>query len=103
MDNMRISREERVNLLNRADCCCKRIAVVAAIEGVEQITLLTYKSNLCGCRARINSQIAVPLVGGKVCSLYMIAAMSLNEIIIGFFILKKRLKTGYLKFHLDTI
>ena len=59
-------RKVAVNLLDGADTGSQGIAVIVAVEGIEQGTILTDQGCLCCGGTRVNAQITVSAVAGNV-------------------------------------
>ena len=61
---MSLRRQQFINFLNSQRSSAQRVAVVAAVEGVQQRAILTDQSRFGGGGASINTQIAVSGIGG---------------------------------------
>ena len=85
---MCLFRKQRINLLDGFDCSFQGTAVIIAVEGIEQGTILAHQCDLGGGGAGINTQIAVPLIGCQICGYHMVAAVSGSKNIISLFIFK---------------
>ncbi|CDC93978.1 unknown [Roseburia sp. CAG:380] len=94
-------RHHIVDLLDGLDRSLERAAVVVAVEGVQKTSVLTDHGNLCCGRTGINTEKQISSIRGKITLLHIILRVFLQEIVILCFVLKQRLQTGNLKFHVD--
>ena len=80
----------------------KGTAVIAAVERIQQSTVLTHESHFCGGGTGIDTQITVPVVSGEISFFHGMDTVTLGKFRIFGFILKQRLHTLDLKIHLDS-
>ena len=93
-------RKVAVNLLDGADTGSQGIAVIVAVEGIEQGTILTDQGCLCCGGTRVNAQITVSAVAGNVSGYDIVVALALIEFVIILPGGEQRLHTVHLKFHM---
>ena len=92
-------RKKTVDVLDGADGGCQRIAVVAAVEGIEQSSVLAYQGSLGGGASGVDSQEAVALVSLEISPYNLMAAVTLLKFGV-FMLIGKERPSGPLSFRL---
>ena len=94
--NHNILRHHIIHFIQAFHDNIQRIALIACIEGIEQIAILGNQSHLCCGRACIHTKEGIPMIIRQGHASYLISVMAFLESGIIRFILKQRLHTGNL-------
>ena len=94
--NHNILRHHIIHFIQAFHDNIQRIALIACIEGIEQIAILGNQSHLCCSRACIHTKEGIPMIIRQGHASYLISVMTFLESGIIRFILKQRLHTGNL-------
>ena len=101
--DVRVLREQGIDLLDRRDHSLQRIAVVVGVEGIEQFTVLRHESCLGGRGAGIDPEEAVAGIGLQISRLYIVLFLAADEFIIFLPGGKERIHAGHFEFDLDPV
>ena len=93
-------RELIINILDSADGCSQRVAVIVVVERVEKCSVFPYQSGFCGRGTGIDSKKCLSAVSGQIFYRHLMLRVAGSKFLIFRIRGEQRLQTLYLNLHL---